>query len=85
MGKVYELQLSGKVKENFDLWYDNYPRREAKLDAIRAWQQTKHLHPPIEQMLAILERHHEVWRGKEKQFLPLPATYLRAGRFMDEL
>jgi hypothetical protein len=59
-----------------------YPRREAKGDAWKAWEQVR---PPIEAVRAAL-----TWQVKRPQwlegpaFIPLPATWLRARRWEDE-
>ena len=88
--KVYSLKnLQGQALSNWELWWDNYPkkRKVAKLDAIKAWKQTEYLHPPIEQMLAILDKHRDSneWQKDGGAFIPYPATYLRGGRFLDEI
>ena len=69
----------------FKEFYAVYPRKVGKLDAEKAWNQmTAHYDKN-----AILEGAKKFARlciseGKEKQFIPYPASWLRAGRWMDE-
>lgn len=64
-------------------FWECYPRREAKLDARKAWAQ---LNPDAALVDAIIQalgwqRQTDGWlRG----FVPLPASYLRGRRFEDE-
>lgn len=74
-------EANGRLQE-FALFWSVYPRKEAKLDAMRAWEQTKKLHPPIEEMIAAVNKY--AISCPEKTFTCLPATWLRAGRWMDE-
>ena len=66
---------------SFELFYSAYPRKQAKKDAQKAWKQIKN--PPLEMMLSTL-----AWQKKTKQwqdgFIPLPATWLRGERWLDE-
>ncbi len=79
--------LTTEQLEAFGKWYAAYPRKEAKLEAMRAWLQTESLHPPIETMVALVEQQKRSpkWHEDGGQYIPLPASYLRAGRFLDEL
>ena len=64
---------------DFDQFWLAYPKRVAKLDALKAWNKMK---PPLQEVLTAL-----VWQCKEwtdPKFIPYPATYLRAGQWMDE-
>ena len=85
---VLEL-ISSKTEQlsDFDLFWDCYPRKRQKLDAIRAWEQTARVRPGIEQILAAVEalnKSHEWHRDPEGRYLPYPATWLRAGQWDDE-
>ena len=74
-------EINGKLQD-FDLFWSVYPVRKAKLDAIRAWEQTKKIRPPIEELIAAVNK---LSTGiQDAQFCPYPATWLRAGRWMDE-
>lgn len=63
-----------------------YPRREAKADALKAWRQTRAARPSLSVLVDALARHalvHE-WSKDRRQFIPLPATWLRGHRWADE-
>jgi hypothetical protein len=70
---------------SFADFYNLYPRKMAKKDAEKAWraltldEQTK--------ALDALPNHLKYWKIKEtlKDYIPYPASWLRAGRYDDEL
>ena len=70
---------------SFADFYNLYPRKMAKKDAEKAWraltldEQTK--------ALEALPNHLKYWKIKEtlKDYIPYPASWLRAGRYDDEL
>jgi uncharacterized protein YdaU (DUF1376 family) len=73
-----------KNHEGFDRFWDAYPRKEAKGAALKAWEKALTKAPAD----AIIDR---VTRWKvskafpEKQYVPLPASWLNAERWSDEL
>lgn len=70
---------------NFADFYNLYPRKMAKKNAEKAWraltldEQNK--------ALDALPNHLKYWKIKEtlKDYIPYPASWLRAGRYDDEL
>lgn len=67
----------------FDEWYELYPRKIKKLDAIKAWKQmTKEFAPQeiIDGLKSDLPR----LLAREPQFRPYPASWLRGGEWMNE-
>jgi hypothetical protein len=72
----------GIAMTEFDQWWAHYPRREAKLNAIKAYAKARKLASAAD-LLAGLER----WKQtmpQDRQFQPLPASWLNAGRWMDD-
>lgn len=67
------------MHDGFEAFWRSYPRRVAKLDALKAWKQ---LNPPIEDVLTALTWQREQWH--DLTYVPYPASWLRAGRWMDE-
>lgn len=71
--------------EGFEVFWSAYPRREARLDAIKAWNKAQPSPATVECILEALE-----WQGQQKnwqeakRFIPLPASYLRGERWKDE-
>ena len=67
----------------FDDFWAIYPRRQAKVDARKAWAKIK-----PEEHVAILQGIMDwmpAWREKEFEYCPMPATYLNGGRWEDEV
>lgn len=73
--------------DDFLAFYGPYPRHEAKDDALKAWKATAKARPPIEEIVAAIEaqKKSDNWRKEGGKFIPLPATWLRAGRWADSL
>jgi hypothetical protein len=68
---------------DFDEFWRLYPRKQAKLDAEKAWKQVTRKYAPAE-IIAGLQRNLQSIQAKERQFQKLPAGWLRDGRWMDE-
>lgn len=91
MGKVTSLFLNSAreqphAADDFAWFWDAYPRKKKKLDAERAWRQTADLRPPIEALIAALDKQvaEYDWVGRGESYFPYPATWLRAGQWADE-
>jgi hypothetical protein len=67
----------------FDEWYRIYPRREARGSAERAYR-TARKSTDQTILLAAAKRSAEKYRGADPKFIPLPATWLNAKRWLDE-
>ena len=72
---------------DFELFWQAYPKKKAKRDAFKAWQQTEGERPSTDELLKIVRMtcKTEEWMKAGGQFIPLPATYLRGWRWEDEL
>lgn len=72
--------------DDFDKFWALYPRKSAKGDARKAWQQTSALRPAIEKIIKALHaaRASKQWTKDEGEFIPYPATWLRQERWDDE-
>jgi hypothetical protein len=68
--------------DDFDIFWAAYPRREAKLAALKAYTKARRL-ASAEDILAGVERY-KLRMPEERQYRPLPASFLNAGRWMDE-
>jgi hypothetical protein len=69
--------------DEFDLFWSQYPRREGKLIAQKALKKALKS-AKISDIMAGLARYVAKTSGTEKQFICMPATWLNAGRWMDE-
>ncbi len=80
-------QTSSRVKPSkvqvpgFAEFYEAYPKHQAKGEAERAWGQMK---PPLDEVLAAIRWQRETGCLQERQYTPLPASWLRAKRWLDE-
>lgn len=75
--------MSESAPSKFDMFYAKYPRKEARKDALKAWTQIdgdEH----YDAIMAALDWQAPLWRKREVQHRPLPATYLRGERWTDE-
>ena len=71
--------------EAFEAFWMAYPRKIAKRDAQKAWQQVMRASdaPPVETIMAAVEQYKTT--QKDKNYIAYPATWLRAGRWSDEV
>ena len=75
-----------QVADGFNRFWEVYPKRVGKKDAIKAWGQIK----PDEAMVQAIIEGVERWKASEQwtkdggQFIPYPATFLRGERWNDE-
>ena len=70
------------VAEQFEEFYEAYPRRQAKEDAEAAWRKLN----PNEQLFSrILADIRSRFRAIDLNFVPLPAKYLNGARWNDEI
>jgi DNA-binding MarR family transcriptional regulator len=69
---------------DFEIFWAAYPKKEAKKDAETAWAKVD---APLETLLAVIaiKAKCDDWLKAKGQFVPLPATWLRARRWEDEV
>jgi hypothetical protein len=75
--------LSSKPDE-FDQWYSRYPKKEAKEAARKAFIKARKT-VDLKALIEGVDRYVEATKDKDRQFLALPATWLNAGRWADEI
>tara|TARA_R110000824_G_scaffold7514_6_gene34035 strand:+ start:9218 stop:10000 length:783 start_codon:yes stop_codon:yes gene_type:complete len=70
---------------DFEPWYDRYPKKKGKDAAKKAWKQKLKDMPSLAILIEVLEaqKASEDWVRDSGQFVPYPATYLRAGSYQD--
>ena len=75
------------MNSDFDAFWAAYPKKIAKGDARKAWQQTQAIRPPMKYLLEAIEKHcqQDQWRRDGGKFIPHPATWLRAERWEDQV
>lgn len=79
-----EVKDSSISDEEFDRWYALYPRKEAKAAGRKAFAKARKS-ADMDTLVTALERYVTSVKGKERQYIALPASWLNAGRWEDEL
>jgi len=91
-GVIAEFSLLSKVKiskeninDGFDEFWKAYPRKVNKREAAQKWKTKKH--PPLADILKILEKHKNTnaWKKDDGKFIPYPSTWLNKERWEDEI
>jgi hypothetical protein len=74
------------TSDDFDAFWSAYPRKVAKEEARKAWEQTAARRPPLPDLLAAVGRAKATddWKREGGRFAPHAATWLRASRWTDE-
>lgn len=72
----------------FEEWWQFYPRKVAKLQALRTWMQIRPLpdHAFTERAIDAIERQKrsaDFWKDSGR-YIPHPSTWLNSGRYLDE-
>jgi hypothetical protein len=74
--------------DDFARFWQAYPRKQHKKDAVKAWEQVKKkgMLPPLDTILKAIEeaKRSEQWQREDGRFIPLPASWLRGGYWDDE-
>ena len=80
-------RASPAYTQDFEAFWQAYPRKVGKDAAFRVWKRKRHELPPPAELAAILARqcHCEQWQRDGGQYIPHPATWLNGGRWQDEL
>lgn len=70
----------------FTEFYQAYPRKKARADALKAWKALKPDDELAERIVNAAKAQAETtYKGKDQQYIPYPATWLRAGQWDDEI
>ena len=71
-------------QDEFDTWYARYPKKEAKDAARKAFPKARKK-ASLQELIDGLERYIVAVKGKDREYIALPATWLNAGRWQDEI
>lgn len=76
-----------KPADGFTDWWPHYPKKVKKLDAEKAYRAALKRGVTPKELLDGLQRQKAAWKAKgtKPQYIPYPATWLRAGSWEDEL
>ncbi len=88
--KIQAHKKSGMTvtqQKRFERFWSAYPKKVAKGKAEKAWQSITPDDPMLEQMLRKIEESKltDMWRKDNGQFIPYPASWLNAKRWLDDL
>lgn len=67
----------------FDQWYANYPKKEGKDAARKAFAKARKA-ASLEELIDGLDRYRKATQSSERRFIANPATWLNAGRWQDD-
>ncbi len=78
---------SEALNKSFDLFWEKYPRKTAKQQALSAWRKLKPDEKLVERIIAAIDKHKRStqWTQDNGQFVPYPATWLNGRRWEDEI
>lgn len=77
--------IHGDKMQDFDRFWQLYPKKVAKADARKAWKQTESIRPDLETIIKAIQAacKTEQWMRGGGQFIPYPATWIRGERWDD--
>lgn len=78
------LRMTPEHMAAWRAWYAAYPRHEAVRDGARAWRDAVRSGVPMDVLQAGAERYAREKAGTATQYIALPATWIRGGRYADE-
>jgi hypothetical protein len=70
-----------EYSEDFKKWWKEYPRKQFKGDAWKAWGQVLDVLPPEDKLLAATKQYAKDVKYTEKKYIKLPAGWLRSRRW----
>ena len=81
-----EYRANGSFPESFERFWAAYPKKRNKGDAWKAWRTIKPVEQLVDAILRAIERGKTSaqWRKDAGQFVPYPASWLRARAWEDE-
>ena len=80
---AHYLQQDYKSDDNFEKFWDQYPRKEAKAKAEKIFKRLTKKEKDI--IFQSLPKHLQNWKNKDRSFIPMPTTWLNQKRFNDEV
>lgn len=76
--------MSGKLLDDFEVFYKAYPRKVNRGQAEKTWKKLKPKKEDLDLMLEALEWQKNLKTWQEKQYIPHPSTWLNGKRWLDE-
>lgn len=79
-------RLEENINSSFEQFWNQYPRKQGKQPALKAWKKLKPSPDLIQDIFNNIGDKLSAgeWNSERKEFIPLPATYLNGERWNDE-
>ena len=86
MEKEKEQEKEQEHAARFARWWEAYPHKVARKDAVKAWKKLRVDNDLLKTMLQAIERQRdtEAWTKDKGKYIPHPATWLNGRRWEDE-
>ena len=81
--RVQDKEKDKDTHEDFDAFWQAYPKKVGKGDALKSWNKAK---PNLQDVLRSLDwqKQQQAWLKDGGQYIPNPSTYLNQQRWLDE-
>lgn len=80
--EIKSIKSNRQINEGFDVFWKAYPKKIGLQNARKAWDRIRIQADFINIVMKALEAQKPKWT--DKQFIPHPASWLNAGRWLDE-
>ena len=79
-------KCANSLEQRFESWWQSYPKKRNRGQALRAWKVIKPTDVLTTQMIIAIEaaRQSPDWQKQGGKFIPYPATWLRAQGWLDD-
>lgn len=86
-GEAPEKDKESVLEMRFNAFWDAYPNKKAKQNAVKAWKKINPNAALFEKIMKAIElqKNSEEWLKENGRFIPHPATWLNGGRWEDEI
>lgn len=85
LGVIERLEKESEPDALFLAFYNAYPRKVGKPNALKAWKKFKVDAELAAKIMASLEAHKQTRQWQNKEYIPHPATWLNQERWEDEV
>ena len=77
----------GRIADDFQKWWQEYPLQVSELESSRQWLAVSHHLPPLAEMVQILREHKrsDQWQKEDGKFIPRADNYLAGMKWRDKL
>lgn len=74
-----------KVAEGFDIFWEAYPRKTSKAEAVKAWNKIRPTEALVDTMIESIEKWKKTEQWRDPRYIPHPSTWLNQERWNDEV